>query len=154
MCRSVFSSNSPDFLLSKDGFLFILFPFQDCIHNCRRGAIGLKCNIRTLCGTELSGFSLSCNFSTFACIKLCKNIFIWHKSKYTTLLAIFLRWQGYCGRLYLYLLSAWIISRAIISEPDPGPEIGLKEVVLRCVEAAPGTSLPSSGEEGGCQEMC
>ena len=47
-----------------------------------------------------------------------------------------------------------LLSRAIISEPDPGPEIGLKEVVLRCVEAAPGTSLPSSGEEGGCQEMC
>lgn len=44
------------------------------------------------------------------------------------------------------MLDAAII-QAIISEPDPGPEIGLKEVVLRCVEAAPGTSLPSSGEE-------
>ena len=40
-----------------------------------------------------------------------------------------------------------MLDAAIIIEPDPGPEIGLKEVVLRCVEAAPGTSLPSSGEE-------
>ena len=30
-----------------------------------------------------------------------------------------------------------LLSRAIISEPDPWPEIGLKEVVLRCVAAAP-----------------
>ena len=44
------------------------------------------------------------------------------------------------------MLDAAII-QAIIIEPEPGPEIGLKEVVLRCVEAALGTSLPSSGEE-------